>query len=245
MHEEISKRSPLHTATLVMSVPDMNRPGPWQKLFPQALQLMDYLESVTNKPQWTFGGGTVLMLRINHRQSKDIDLFVPDPQYLGHVNPRLSDAAEAISGAYLEGALYVKLILEGGEIDVVVGPPLTDAGYDFVEFEGRQLRVETSAEIIAKKMWHRGDQANARDLYDLCAVAHAEPDAIEQARPFFDKHGKTFIERLESNREIAKEEFQAIMAIGVAPDFDASLRFARSILTSRDYRRSKITRPGR
>lgn len=61
----------------------MNRPGIWNELFPSALRLMAHLESQTNDPPWTFGGGTVLMLRINHRQSKDIDLFVPDPHILG------------------------------------------------------------------------------------------------------------------------------------------------------------------
>lgn len=46
----------------------------------------------TANPFWTFGGGTVLMLRYGHRVSKDIDIFVPNPQYLGYVNPRISDA---------------------------------------------------------------------------------------------------------------------------------------------------------
>jgi hypothetical protein len=40
------------------------------------------------QPFWTLGGGTVLMLRYAHRRSKDIDIFVPDPQYLGYVTPR-------------------------------------------------------------------------------------------------------------------------------------------------------------
>jgi hypothetical protein len=31
---------------------------------------------------WTFGGGTVLMLRHKHRISRDVEIFVPDPQYL-------------------------------------------------------------------------------------------------------------------------------------------------------------------
>lgn len=213
-----------------MTLPDMSRPGPWRELFPLALRLMDHLESVARQPQWTFGGGTVLMLRHNHRQSKDIDLFVPDPQYLGCINPRISDAAQAISDRYQAGALYVKLILDAGEIDVVVGPSLTTPGYDWVDHEGRRLRVETSAEIIAKKMWHRGHEGNARDLFDLCAVATAEPAAIDEARPFFDKHAGTFIERFETRREQAKMDFEAIAAIGEAPDFDDCLDLARSIL---------------
>jgi hypothetical protein len=42
---------------------------------------MSHQEEVTVEPPWTFGGGTVLMLGFDHRFSKDIDLFVPDPQY--------------------------------------------------------------------------------------------------------------------------------------------------------------------
>jgi hypothetical protein len=37
------------------------------------------------------------MVRLGHRLSKDIGLFVPDPQYLGYVNPNLRDAAEEVS----------------------------------------------------------------------------------------------------------------------------------------------------
>ena len=225
-----------------MSSPNMRRPGPWKALFSKALLLMDHLESVTRQPQWTFGGGTVLMLRHNHRHSKDIDLFVPDPQYLGYVNPRISDAAESISDRYQAGALYVKLILDEGEIDVVVGPPLTDPGHDLVNYKRRILRVETSAEIIAKKLWHRGHESKARDLFDLCTVARAEPAAIDVARPFLHKHSAAFIEGLETNREQAKRDFEAIIAIGKPPDFDGCLDLARSILWGDRHHRNKRTR---
>lgn len=58
----------------------MAKPGVWQALLPHALTLMASLDKQFDQPWWTFGGGTVRMLRIGHRQSKDIDLFVPDPQ---------------------------------------------------------------------------------------------------------------------------------------------------------------------
>ena len=76
---------------------DLGQPGVWTTIFPKALSLMQHLETQTTRPLWTFGGGTVLMLRIGHRQSRDIDLFVNDPQYLGFINPRLSDVARAQS----------------------------------------------------------------------------------------------------------------------------------------------------
>lgn len=57
--------------------------GVWQKLLQHAFTLIDEISrhgGISN-PTWTFGGGTVLMLRHQHRMSKDIDIFVPDPQY--------------------------------------------------------------------------------------------------------------------------------------------------------------------
>lgn len=116
---------------------DLTRQGPWQKLFPKALELMAHLERVTDNPPWSFGGGTVLMLRIGHRFSKDIDLFVPDPQYLGFVNPRLSEVAEGISADHVENAESIKLILDEGEIDIVVGTPLTEHPFEMAEYQGR------------------------------------------------------------------------------------------------------------
>jgi len=57
---------------------------------------------------WSFGGGTVLMRRYRHRVSKDVDIFVPDPQYLGYLSPRLNDAADSLTSKYLETANSVK-----------------------------------------------------------------------------------------------------------------------------------------
>ncbi len=57
------------------------------------------------------------MLRYQHRLSKDIDIFVPDPQYLGFVTPRLSDVAADISSQYVEDQnSYVKLIRPEGKL---------------------------------------------------------------------------------------------------------------------------------
>ncbi|MDP9912364.1 hypothetical protein J2W27_004490 [Variovorax boronicumulans] len=99
-----------------MTKVDFSREGPWRSLWPKALGLMSHLEHVTVQPQWTFGGGTVLMLRFDHRFSKDIDLFVPDLQYLGHVNPRLGGPAEDLTSEYEENAEFIKLEPEAIEI---------------------------------------------------------------------------------------------------------------------------------
>lgn len=74
------------------------------KLFPRALALIDEISRYggIKDPFWTLGGGTVLMFRYHHRLSKDIDIFVPDPQYLGFVTPRLSDTAADLTQRFAE-----------------------------------------------------------------------------------------------------------------------------------------------
>jgi predicted nucleotidyltransferase component of viral defense system len=78
--------------------------------------------------------------------------------------------------------------------------PTPEQPFDLVSHAGQEIKVETCAEIIAKKMWHRGDRARARDLYDLCAVAEAEPEAIDQAAPFLAKHGRLSSRNFKSAR---------------------------------------------
>jgi hypothetical protein len=86
--------------------------GAWESLFPRAMFLIDDIQEHggLSNPFWTLGGGTVLMFRYEHRLSKDIDIFVPDPQYLGFVTPRLSDTAADLTDDYKEMAgSFVKL----------------------------------------------------------------------------------------------------------------------------------------
>ncbi len=208
----------------------LTRPGPWAALFESALALTDHLATVVDNPVWTFGGGTVLMLRLNHRYSRDIDLFVPDPQYLGHVTPRLCDVAERLTTQYVEAAEYVKLLLPNGEIDIVVGEPLTIQPWEVIPHRGRHILVETNAEIVAKKMHRRGYQAKARDLFDLCAVAELDPEAIDQAAPFFTRHGDAFIAQLKANAGFIEEDFAQIQRIDYKRPFEECLTLAETII---------------
>ena len=106
--------------------------------------MLDELEKQTNAPlHWTFGGGTVLMLKYHHRLSKDIDIFFSDPQPLAYLNPRSGGLAEALTGEYEESANHLKLIYPEGEIDFVASPNLTDPGFELQNVEGRVIRLET------------------------------------------------------------------------------------------------------
>lgn len=164
------------------------------------------------------------MLRYGHRFSKDIDIFVPDPQSLGFVTPRLSDVAEAITTEYVEAAGYVKLFLPEGEIDFVAAPNLATPGFDIQTFLGHQVRVETSVEIIAKKMWHRGDQITGRDIFDFALIAGREPEALMSARQYMIRHAAQVFQQLEERCVPLKQQFDAVDALNFHPTFDEARR---------------------
>lgn len=73
---------------MLLAKPALNFPdGPWITLLEKAYSLFDSVASDGfTIPRWSLGGGTVLMFHYAHRRSKDIDIFIPDPQFLGYIN---------------------------------------------------------------------------------------------------------------------------------------------------------------
>jgi predicted nucleotidyltransferase component of viral defense system len=205
--------------------------GVWIGLLQKAFRLLDGIHNNGIKaPFWTFGGGTVLMLRYQHRMSKDIDIFVPDPQYLGFVSPRLSDIAEEISQEYVEGNGFVKLIRPEGEIDFVASPNLTNQPFEVWNLLGRKVRVETAAEIVAKKLWHRGDRVTARDVFDLSLVIEREPQALLAVSRHLVRHKTEFLQQLHSRAGILKLQFDAIDALTYRPTYEEAANRASEFL---------------
>ncbi len=63
------------------------RPATWEQLFLQARSIIRQAQTrVGFDIAWSFGGGTALMLQIDHRDSFDIDVFIDDPQLLPFLN---------------------------------------------------------------------------------------------------------------------------------------------------------------
>lgn len=200
--------------------------GPWRALFPRALTLVDEIQrfSGVEDPFWTFGGGTVLMFRYRHRLSKDIDVFVPDPQYLGYVTPRLSDTAAELTQDYIEsGSSFVKLQFEEGEVDFVASPNLLVDAWEMWTIDGRAVRVETAAEIVAKKLFHRGDRATARDLFDIALVVEREPEALREAAPLLTKHRDSFLAQVRQPHPSLRAAFDAIAVLDYRPSYEHCL----------------------
>ncbi len=200
----------------------------WEKLFERALVLIDSVSAAgVTLDDWSFGGGTVLMRRHRHRVSKDIDIFVPDPQYLGHLSPRLNTQAESLTGSYIEQANSLKLIFSEGEIDFVASVPLTKQPAIVEKLFGREVQVETSAEIVAKKVWHRGPEFTARDIFDLAMVAEKEPQALQEIKPILRDRRDVVLERITKHETALRESFAALEVLDYRRSFDECVELVR------------------
>lgn len=193
----------------------------WETLFQRALELIDSVSYAgITLEGWSFGGGTVLMRRHHHRFSKDIDIFVPDPQYLGYLNPRLNTKAESLTAKYVEQANSLKLIFPQGEIDFVASAPLTEDPTVTEELFGRPVQVETSTEIIAKKVWHRGVEFTARDIFDLAMVAEKEPKALWKIEPVLRDRRDAVLQRIASQDAFLRDAFAELEVLDYRRSFD-------------------------
>jgi hypothetical protein len=155
---------------------------------------------------------------------------VPDPQYLGYVSPRLNDTAESLTSKYLETAISVKLFFPEGEIDFIASAPLTKNPTVDETILGRRVRVETTAEIIAKKVWHRGREFTARDIFDLAIVATTEPDAIESIRPILRERREVIRARMVAGAKALRTAFSGLDTLEFKPGFDECVRIVEDVL---------------
>ena len=203
----------------------------WETLFQRALLLIDSASAAgVELRNWSFGGGTVLMRRHHHRFSKDIDIFVPDPQYLGYLTPRLNEKAESMTADYVEEGNSLKLRFAEGEIDFVASEPLTPNATAVEHLFGRDVAVETSAEIIAKKIWHRGDRFTARDVFDLAMVSENEADSLLPIEPILQSRREVVLRRIAVHDAKLREDFGALEVLDYRRSFDECVALVKGAL---------------
>lgn len=203
----------------------------WKTLFLRALEILDSAPRAgVMLRDWSFGGGTVLMRRHRHRLSTDIDIFIPDPQLIGHLSPRLNPAVEALTSDYDEQSNSLKLYFPQGEIDFVVSGFLTANPVAIERIHGRDIRVETSAEIIAKKVWYRGAEFTARDLFDFALVAEREPQSLRVASEILLARRAVLLEQITGQEEALREEFAALDVLDYRPSFEQCVDAVRNAL---------------
>ena len=199
----------------------MARASNWEALFRIACGLIDQVNSeVQVIDNWTFGGGTALMLRIGHRDSFDVDIFLDDPQVLGFLDPAKS-ALKFDHRPYSsegDGSAFQRFVFEDlGEIDFIVGAPLTSPASTPRMIAGRQVALETVGEIIAKKVHFRGRSIRPRDVFDIAAAAKDHAKELKAALGPFRSDAAAALRRLSSLNPLFVEG--AINKLDIRPEF--------------------------
>lgn len=152
--------------------------GNWPRLLAFALEALDTLPSA---PAWSWGGGTALSVRLDHRVSQDIDIFLGDPADLRRLSPVTNPVVRAMTDSWQQPGHYLKLLFEEGEIDFIAAAPRTGLPTSDWVWRRRKLPLETTAEVLAKKLHWRGSRALARDLFDLEAARRFDREGFEAA----------------------------------------------------------------
>jgi nucleotidyltransferase AbiEii toxin of type IV toxin-antitoxin system len=154
----------------------------WLRLFRVAHSLIEQVNST--QPiidYWTFGGGTAMMLQIDHRESNDVDIFLSDPQALQFLDPQKRDFQFEIhpDDCRGDGARSLKLAFyDIGQIDFIVAGSLTATPTTEANVDGQMVLLETISEIITKKIYYRASSIQARDIFDIAAAGEHNPGAL-------------------------------------------------------------------
>lgn len=118
------------------------------------------------------------MVQFEHRDSKDIDLFIADGQYITMLSPRLGGEDIWACADYDEQTHYLKLHYEEGEIDFIVSAPVSEKAPGIFSFGSWQIPIEHPVEIAVKKMFHRAEALKPRDIFDIAVVATRHHDEL-------------------------------------------------------------------
>jgi hypothetical protein len=156
----------------------------WARLFRIARAMIGQINSAQRIiDHWTLGGGTAMMLQIGHRDSHDVDIFLPDAQLLPLLDPQKRDFDLEILPRECngDGTGFLKLTFEIGEIDFIVARALTSSPTASTIVEGEAVLLETIPEIIAKKIYHRGASIMPRDIFDIAAASQEHAKSITKA----------------------------------------------------------------
>lgn len=160
--------------TTIAEIKNHKATGAWRKLEKLAHEMVqDASTAAKSAVLPVLGGGTRLMLGMEHRISDDIDLFIRDPQWIGYLTPRLNDKFEHLINSYDEGATSLKLKFNEGEIDFIVSMSLL--GLENKVSSESLFPLEPVAEVLAKKLFYRGWALTPRDLFDWCAIERQVP----------------------------------------------------------------------
>ena len=147
----------------------------WKRLLELVLPALDELPAELT---WALGGGTALSISLNHRISYDIDIFFQDASALKFLSPNKNNKIRALSDDWQQPGNYLKIERPEGDIDFLIARTFSTSPHFLHDFKGKEIFIETPAEIIAKKIHYRGSQFSVRDIFDIAAVSELAPDAL-------------------------------------------------------------------
>jgi len=165
------------------------------------------------------GGGTALMIHSGHRLSKDIDVFIDDPQYIALLSPRLGGEDIWSCEAYDEAGHYLKLIYPEGEIDFIVAGSITDLPVESKTVDMSEVRpsashtinVEHPVEIALKKLNYRGSMLKIRDIFDLVVVDSSFSELLRDNLRYVAHLKQGILERLSAiSEEFLRQELDEL-----------------------------------
>jgi hypothetical protein len=195
-----------------------NRPfdkNTWLTPIGSALRVVDSLRhNGYGEPDFHLGGGTVLMFRFDHRISNGIDIFTYDAQALSFISPRLNEVAAREAVDYEEPANAVKLVLRHGDVNFIVAAPvIPTAAYEVINAGGRQIVLDATSEILARKLLYRADSFKARDAFDMAVALADDHAAAAEALAATRRTRPALLRRLMAMRTLTPDDLAKDMMV--------------------------------
>lgn len=111
-----------------------------------------------------------------------------------------------------------------GEIDIIIAGALTGAPFIPQVIEGVETKLGSVAEIITKKVYHRGNEVQARDIFDIAAAARTHRDEIVDALREYPAQVSAPLERMNAqNPEFVARTIGQLM---IKPGFEGLIETA-------------------
>ena len=133
----------------------------------------------------SLGGGTALAaFYFNHRYSTDIDIFIYAKENKTHFlkpsnwNIEIIEKMKNIgfSGNFRHNDIYTEIVItQDSKIQFFDVIKKSKKPFQKLNLWGFELNIDSIEEIIAKKIYYRGNIGNSRDLFDMAIAIHNDP----------------------------------------------------------------------
>ncbi len=114
--------------------------------------------------------------------SYDVDIFLVNADAVTALSPNQNPATKALLAGrkYEFPGNYLKLKLDHGEIDFILGGRRTTDPTQEWSFGNTIIRIETPWEIAIKKLFYRPSTFKVRDIFDMAAVIDRDGEKLRQ-----------------------------------------------------------------